>query len=127
MPMDYWSHGGAMLEADHFDRELAFSQVSVMPSEPANPGAGRVWLEEAIAWDWTGRPLWRVLDATPELDLYAHYDCWVKDDGDRPPAVAEVDRTNDHRLTRAWAVSTDQSQFVEVDPNGVQCQREEGD
>jgi hypothetical protein len=126
-PMEYWSYGGSLLDGDLYHSDHAFAHVSQTPFDAARPGSGRVWLEEMIAKDWTGRPIWRVLDATPELDLYAHYDCWVTSADDHLPAVAEVDHTDNRRLVRAWAVSTDGDHFVEVDPNSVQCQEEEGD
>jgi hypothetical protein len=85
----------------------------------------RLWLMQWIGWDWSGKTLWRVTDATPMSNGPIADTCYLIDSGG--PAFAEVDTSQDLIPIRAWTIDDDEAHFVEITPDAVRCAAEEGD
>ena len=115
--LPYRSPGGCMIDGDDPGDDIA---LSVVEDRTGQPGEGWIQLEAFLAWDFTGAPLWRVLDTEAIGDLDAiSLECWT---ADGTPAVATVEGpTTDPTPVAAWSTSQDRLELTSVDPSTVTC------
>jgi hypothetical protein len=121
-PVDlpYASFGGCLIDSrdvDDFGDDLALSVVGDLG---LGPGEGWIQLEAFLGWDYSGSPLWRILDAQALADLDSiSLECWT---ADGTPAVAIVEGPiTDPTPTEAWSIDWDRLALTSVAPSAVAC------
>ena len=121
----FWTIAGSLIPPDD-DYHSAYA-VSVVTDtgDPEQVTAWRIWLEEMVARDWTGSPIWRVVDSTPASDHQTTIQCHTPDRAS--PVVALLDNSEDRNPLQAWTVNDERTRFIEIDPSPVVCPAEEGD
>jgi hypothetical protein len=125
-PTGFWSLGGGVLPGDAYYSGHAVGQTAdVYPVDRSESFPARLWLEEEIGRDWTGKTIWRVIDATPTTSRPIADMCYLSN-GDGS-AFAEIESWANPIPLRAWTVDADYSHFEEISTDAVRCETEEGD
>jgi hypothetical protein len=99
----FWTIAGSVIPPDdEFHSGYAVSVVTDT-GDYEQVTTWRVWLEEMLARDWTGSPIWRVVDATRASDQPATIQCRSPDR--TGPVVALLDNPEDRNPIQAWTVN----------------------
>ena len=117
-PMSFWSLGGGVLPSEADFGRHAVSRVVMRAGDWSEPIPSRFWLKEWIGYDWSGLPIWRVLDATPVAEHPVTSTCYLVEG--RGPAFAEIESWEDPPL-RAWTVDADYTHFEEISTEPCRC------
>ncbi len=115
-----WTHSGACLDHEGWVFEHIVSVVSDGP-EYSDDGWRQLWLQDFLAWNLDGTPIFRVVAA---LDLptgeQVHIGC--RDTAGNPAVVSgEVD-VEGVPTGAAWRVVASLDRFIQVDPADVLCE-----
>jgi hypothetical protein len=123
-PISFWSLGGGLLASNANYGGHAVSRVVTRAADWSEAIPSRFWLKEWIGYDWSGKAIWRVLDATPDTEHPIVDTCYLVDS--QGPAFAEIDSWEDPPL-RAWTVDAAYTHFEEISTDTVRCEPEVGD
>ena len=118
--LSWWEHGGTVIDSWGYASRHSIALVGAS-HDPAAPQERHAWLEQFLAWDLGGSPLWRVVDevALPDTGP-ADSTCW--DAAGRPAVGVHGPEDEPGTVTVAWVVDLAVERFVPADPQGVRCE-----